>query len=110
MVNHNLILSGGVAHDYPRTSAMLAEILAPAGIHSEICEDFQRLGEGLLSGFDLVTLNCARWTCRQPQVSPAWRQQAGFEMSAEIQQGFAQFLAAGKGLLALHAATLCFDD
>jgi len=110
MVKRNLILSGGVAHDYPRTSAMLAEILEQADIRSEICEDFQRIGEGLLADFDLVTLNCARWTCRQPQISPAWRQQAGFEVSAEVQRSFAQFLAAGKGLLALHAATLCFND
>ncbi|MBI2504183.1 MAG: response regulator transcription factor [Candidatus Latescibacteria bacterium] len=64
-MKRNLILSGGVVHDYPRTSAMLAEILAPAGIRSEICEDFQRVDEGFLQDFDLVTLNCARWTLRE---------------------------------------------
>ena len=35
----NLILSGGLNHDFPRTSGAIAEILADAGIESTISED-----------------------------------------------------------------------
>ena len=31
-----LILSGGVAHEYGRTSPMLADILAEVGVHCDI--------------------------------------------------------------------------
>ena len=102
-----LILSGGVAHDYARTSAMLSEILAEAGIESDIREDFRAVEDGSLQRYDLVVLNCARWTCNQ---TPQWRDQWQFELSDAARKGLLEFLAQGKGLLALHAATICFDD
>ena len=41
----NLILSGGIAHDYAATSPMLASILSESGIDSEIREDFTIMDE-----------------------------------------------------------------
>jgi type 1 glutamine amidotransferase len=106
----NLILSGGVAHDYARTSRMLAEVLDEVGIRSEIHEDFEGVEAGALQDFDMLTLNCLRWTCSQPQVRAEWREEWAFELSEEAREGFLAFLARGKGILALHAATICFDD
>jgi hypothetical protein len=103
----NLILSGGVAHDYARTSPMLAVTLAQVGIDSEIHEDFAVVESEGLAGFDLITLNCVRWTCQQ---TPDWRDEWTFELSTRARQGLLQHLAAGRGILALHAATICFDD
>src|SRR5437868_48546 len=103
----NLILSGGVAHDYARTSPMLADILSEVGIASDIHEDFDVVENGKLQQYDLLTLNCVRWTCSK---TPDWREQWGFAPSEAAQQGFLEFLSQGKGLLALHAATICFDD
>jgi len=106
----NLILSGGVAHDYRRTSPMLADVLREVGIKSEIRESFDIVESGGLAAFDMVTLNCVRWTCSQPQVSAEWREQWSFELSEATRSGLAEFFAQGKGLLALHCATICFDD
>ncbi len=61
-MSRNMILSGGVAHDYSTTSPILAEVLHESGIESEIHEDFTVLEDGSLSDFDMLTLNCVRWT------------------------------------------------
>ena len=109
-MKRNLILSGGVAHDFARTSPMLADVLGEAGIQSEIHEEFAVVEDGSILSFDMLTLNCVRWTCSQPQVIPTWREKWHFELSEEARQGFLTFLNQGKGLLALHCATICFDD
>ncbi len=103
----NMIFSGGVAHDYAATSAMLASILCEAGITSEIHEDLEAVEDGRLLSFDTLTLNCARWTCEQ---TPEWRDEWHFELSGAAREGLVDFLRRSKGLLALHCATICFDD
>ena len=102
----NLILSGGVAHDYVATSAIAADILDAVGIRSEVHEDF-RLVESVILDFDIVTLNCARWTCRE---NPDWHAAWHFELSEGTRTALLAFLRQGGGLLALHAAPICFDD
>src|SRR2546430_7586022 len=57
--------------------------------------------------YDVDTRNCVRWTCIQ---TPDLRDQWGFSLSDGARRGFLQFLSQGKGLLALHAATIFFDD
>ena len=106
----NLILSGGVAHDFARTSSLLTDVLAFCDIQSDTTEDLRVLADGTLQGYDMLTLNCARWTCSQPQVSEAWRRDWAYHLPDAARKGFLAFLAEGKGLLALHAATICFDD
>jgi len=103
----NLIFSGGVSHDYAATSPMLAKILSEVGIESEIHEDFEVVEDGTLLNFDMLTLNCVRWTCKQ---WPEARAESGLELSEAARKGFLDFLAQGKGLFALHCATICFDD
>ena len=72
-MKRNLILSGGVAHDFTKTSLMLSHVLEGVDIQSEILEDFGILEDRSLFYFDMVTLNCVRWTCSQPQISPDWQ-------------------------------------
>ena len=102
-----IILSGGPAHDYPATSRMLAEILGEAQTACEVTERFDALEDGSARGLDLLVLNCARWTCSQ---TPDWREQWAFHLSEEARRGIVGHLAAGRGILALHCATICFDD
>jgi len=103
----NLILSGGVAHEYEKTSPALADILVEVGIESEIHEKFDVVESGGLADFDMLTLNCVRWTCDQ---SPSWRDEWHFELSEAARKGFLDFFDKGRGMLALHCATICFDD
>ena len=106
-MTRNLILSGGVAHDYGTTSPMLAGVLEEAGIESDIEEDFAGVEDGCLQHFDMLTLNCVRWTCDQ---TPDWRDEWHFELSPKARQELLDFFASGRGMLARHCATICFDD
>ncbi len=102
----NLILSGGTHHPYEVTSAMLADILKEVDIESEITEDFSILADPRLNEFDVITMNCA---CYTYVISPGWEEWV-FEITSEMEKGLLNFLRAGKGLMALHAATICFDN
>ncbi len=103
----NLILSGGVAHDYAATSPMVADALAEVGIRSDVSDDPNVIGAGGLRGYDLLTINCVWWTCKQ---TPDWHADWHFELSEAARGEIVAYLASGKGIVALHAATICFDD
>ena len=102
-----LILSGGVAHPYEATSEQLREILSGAGIQSEVTEDLDVLASPRMEEFELVVLNCVRWTCDQ---TPQWRDEWRYLMPEGNREGMIHHLESGRGVLALHAATICFDD
>jgi type 1 glutamine amidotransferase len=106
----NLILSGGVAHDYAKTSPMVQDILSEKGIESDIVTKMDLVEDGSLQQYDMLTLNCIRWTCSQPEVPEKWREEWTSYLSDSAKQNLLAFLNDGKGLLALHAATICFDD
>ncbi|MEN3537686.1 ThuA domain-containing protein [Microbispora sp. ZYX-F-249] len=104
----NLILSGGVAHDFPATSAALAGVLAEIGIESEITEDIAgALAEPPPVG--LITVNAFRWRIDGDDFAEErdrWR----FETPDSVRRTLLAHLARGGGLLAVHTASLCFDD
>jgi type 1 glutamine amidotransferase len=102
-----LILSGGVAHPYGATSKQLVGILSEADINSEVTEDLDMLASPRMEEFGLLILNCVRWTCDQ---TPQWRDDWRYLMPEENRVGLIKHLESGRGLLALHAATICFDD
>lgn len=104
----NLILSGGVAHDFPATSAALAHVLAEAGVESEITEDIA----GALAGpppVDLITVNAFRWTMSGDDFADE-RDRWHFETPESVRRTLLGHLAGGGGLLAVHTASICFDD
>ena len=107
-MNRNLILSGGIAHDFEATSQALADVLDEVGITSTITEDVDAINSH--AEFDLVSINCVRWTCSQEQVGSAWRDEWAFELSKSARAAFRAYLETGKGIVAFHAATICFDD
>ncbi|MFE3452790.1 ThuA domain-containing protein [Nonomuraea sp. NPDC059194] len=93
----NLILSGGLFHDFDATSAALAEVLADVGVESEITDDIAgALGEP--SEYQLITVNALR------------RQDKGFTLPAQARTTLLDHLEQGGGLLCMHAAAICFDD
>ena len=100
-----LILSGGVAHDYAVTSPMLATILQHGGITAEITERLHDLTEARLHDFDVLILNCVRW-------SAEWSDgpDGVYRFGDDARRNVIDFLESGKGLVALHAATINFDD
>lgn len=57
-----LILTGGIFHDFEASAQALAAVLAPLGITSRIEPDMEvGLGSLVDSPVDLVTVNALRW-------------------------------------------------
>ncbi len=107
-----LIVSGGPTHDFPATSACLADLLAAHGLTAEIHTDVEA-AFAALPGAALLVVNALRWTMTAPGTPDRYRQHAaaeGISPSPQARAAFAAHLAAGGGLLAMHTAVICFDD
>ncbi|GGO76957.1 ThuA domain-containing protein [Nonomuraea cavernae] len=104
----NLILSGGLFHDFDATSSALAQVLAEVGIESEITDDIAgALSEP--SEVQLITVNALRWQMgldRFADLRDEWR----FELPAQARTTLLDHLDRGGGLLGMHTASICFDD
>ncbi|MGW4798460.1 ThuA domain-containing protein [Nonomuraea sp. NPDC004297] len=104
----NLILSGGLFHDFAATSAALAEVLAEVGVESEITEDIAgALSEP--SEVQLITVNALRWQMTQDRFADL-REEWRFSLPAQARTTLLDHLDRGGGLLCMHAASICFDD
>ena len=107
-VTRALILSGGPFHDFDTTSRMLSELLALEGISSDNCDDVEQ-GLADAPAYDLLVVNMLRW-----RMLGEWfdddRDEWAMSLSAQGREAFHGHLAKGRGILALHTATICFDD
>ncbi|GAA3165337.1 hypothetical protein GCM10010466_65220 [Planomonospora alba] len=104
----NLILSGGPFHDFPATSAALAETLADVGVESDVTDDVTG-GLADASEYRLITVNALRCRMLADHLAPH-RARWGFELPAAARTALLDHLERGGGLLCMHAASICFDD
>lgn len=105
-----LIISGGWAHPFDRTTPFLADVLRPAGFEATIANDVDEAADLVNRGsFDLLTVY-ACWfgmaDARYDEVRSIWARQT----STALRSGIDAHVAAGRGVLALHTAPICFDD
>jgi len=106
----NLLLTGGIYHDFAASSQTLADVLAEVGVVSDITADIgaglERLAQG---GYDLLTVYALRWSMAQPKFDDqraAW----ALSLTAPQRQAILDHVAAGRGLLVMHTGAICFDD
>jgi hypothetical protein len=107
----NLLLTGGIRHPFEDASAALADILADAGIRSDVTLDIDGgLARLDRSAYDMVTVFALRWRMLgDPKYAPhrdAW----AFTLSPPGRDALRRFVAGGGALFGLHTACLCFDD
>lgn len=109
-MRRNLILSGGIFHDFTETSTTLAERLARLEIHSRI-EDNIEAGLSSLESqpVDLLTINALRWEMQGSKYDP-YRESEALTLSDEGQQAIERHLQRGGALLGLHTASICFSN
>ena len=105
-----VILSGGIFHDFPATSQLLADYAEHFQMASIIVEHpdeaFALIQAG---GVSLLTVNALHWPMAGEKYDPyrdAWR----YEMNGEHAQTLQQFMVQGGNLLGLHTASICFSD
>lgn len=108
-----VIVSGGVAHDFPRTSAALGRVLADVGFAVTVSEDVEGSLLDLSSTAGptrpLVVLNLLRWTmqvARYAHLRETW----SISLSPTVRAALHDHVHDGGGLLGLHGASICFDD
>lgn len=108
---HNLILTGGIGHPFDDAAPALRDVLAGAGIASEITTDIDAgltaLGTG---GFDLVTVYALRWRMLGSEKYAPHRAKWAFSLSPAARRSLLAHVEAGGGLLGVHTASICFDD
>ena len=106
-----VVVSGGVAHDFPATSAELVRVLGEAGIAATVTDDVEAALTGLRRSGPppLLVLNLLRWTM-QVQRYAHLRDEWSISLSAAARDALTGHVRDGGGLLALHGASICFDD
>lgn len=106
----NLILSGGIFHEFHATSAELSGMLRPLGVQSEIEDDIEAGLARLASGsYEMLTVNALRWQMQGEKYDP-YREEWAMTLSAAGREAIEGHVAAGGALLGLHTASICFSD
>jgi len=106
----NLLLAGGIHHPLEASAPSLSDALATLGIRTDVEEDIeagcQRLAAG---GYPLLTVSALRWQMLDARNDPH-RKRWGLALSEGAREAIRQHLRGGGALLAMHTATICFDD
>jgi len=103
-----LILSGGVAHDFPALCAEIVDILGESGLDATVSDDPERALADL-AGVDLLVMNMLRWRMEFERYRDQ-RDRWGISLSERSRAAILGHVDGGGGLLALHASSICFDD
>ena len=105
-----VILSGGVAHDFPANSAELVRVLGEAGLAATVEQDVEAaLSDLNRADRPLVVLDLLRWTMQVERYAHL-RDEWSISLSADARAGLLGHVRSGGGLLAMHGASICFDD
>ena len=107
---NNLILVGGIFHDFEASAQALAEVLLPLGIESRIEPDLEAgLASLAETPVDLLSLNALRWEMIGEKYDP-YRDQEAYSPSEAARSALKTHLEGGGALLGLHTASICFSD
>ena len=110
ITRRQLIISGGWAHPFERTTPFLADVLLAAGFESVIAKDLDEAATLMANDkFDLLTVY-ACWFGMVDKRYESVRSEWARASSPALRSGIKSHLDDGRGLLALHTAPICFDD
>ena len=106
----NLLIAGGLFHPAQASVPSITRILQAQGIDTDVEEDIELACQRLADGaYDLLTVSALRWRMADAKYD-AHRDQWALALSEHARDAIRAHLRAGKALLALHTATICFDD
>ena len=81
-MTRNLILCGGIFHEFHASSDELARVLSPLGIESVVEDDIEAGLAALAEGsFELLTVNALRWQMQGEKYDP-YRDEWAMTLSA----------------------------
>ena len=103
------IYSGGYAHPFAESSAVLAKMLAAQGWTVSIEADLDAALARLVD-VQLFAVNALRWTMVQHEKYVPHRAEHSFTMDDPQLAAIENFVTQGGRLLALHTAVICWDN
>jgi type 1 glutamine amidotransferase len=107
----NLIYTGGWAHPFDRTAPVLARVLEGANVTTQITDRLATVRRALDVGtFDLFTVYACRFSMLDDRYTDDQRAEYAEQIPPEIRCAIDAHVRRGGAVLALHTATLCFDD
>lgn len=113
-MTRNLLLRGGPTHDFATTSAMLVDLFAETGVATTVVDEPSDAAEALRAGagpdaaVGTFTVNALRWSMDAPRYGHL-RDRFAVSVTASDLGAVDAFVRGGGGMLALHAAVICFD-
>ena len=111
MKKKNLILTGGIRHNFDENTNAISKILNEAGFENKIEENLNKGFELIAKeDFDLVTVMALQWQMNNSPKYTPYKQRWGFKTSKKIKTIFEKYINSGGGLFGFHTACLCFDD
>ncbi len=106
----NLLIGGGVHHPLENSAPSVKSTLARAGIQTDVVEDIEEGCRMLASGsYDLLTFGAIRFRMLAPQYEQ-YRARWALAFSEAGREALRAHLRQGKAMLAMHAASISFDD
>ncbi|MFN3215252.1 MAG: ThuA domain-containing protein [Acidimicrobiales bacterium] len=108
----NVLFTGGWAHDFATHAPLLSAALdgAGVGIETTMVDDLDTLAEVVRDGVDLVTIYACRFRMLDERYTPEQRAEWSMEIPASTRAALTDHVAAGRPMLAVHTAAVCFDD
>jgi type 1 glutamine amidotransferase len=105
-----LIVTGGIFHPFDQTAPQVAGLLAGAGLAPVVVEGAaEGMARFAAEGADLLVVHCLAWSMTQAEKHAPFRAAHAYDPPAAVRAAVAAHLAAGRGLLGLHTAAICFD-
>jgi type 1 glutamine amidotransferase len=109
----NLLLTGGPpSHDFAAIAESLDRVFVGAGVETTVIARPDDMISALLSSgggtYDLLTVHALHWRMEAERYEHL-REGYAYSLSDSDAEVIREFVAGGGGLLALHAAVVCFD-
>lgn len=106
----NLLIAGGLFHPAQASVPSITQILQATGITTDVEEDIELACQRLAGGeYQLLSVSALRWRMSDAKYDPH-RERWALNLPDGAREAIRAHLRAGKALLALHAASICFDD
>lgn len=104
-----LLLSGG-PHPFHQTTPRVVALLEEAGCAVDVVDDPDAAARRVADAPpDLLVMNTLRWRMLAPKYDEI-RDEHAYTTSDEVRTAIPAYVAGGGRLLALHGASICFDD
>ncbi len=106
-----LVIVGGWAHPAEQTGPPMAEALESLGLHVDVVSTMDAAADHLASnGTDLLVVHTCRFLMLDARYTETQRAEFRYYTPDAVRAAIAAHVAAGRPVLAMHTAPLCFDD